>query len=171
MGNLFALAYNHPDQLAIGLTSNAALIISEDGAEVVGENAIINLDFSQATLALGDNGAIVVANGLLDSFAPGEKVEPGTINDLPQSPPATPLIQTLTPTTSPTLTLTPTSTPTLSPTPPPPTLTPTKTKRPTATPFPIPPPSDPVSLQWIVAFGVLIVVVILFGFLINRRRL
>lgn len=71
-GRLTALAYTHPDTVAIGIPDDAALEISKDGATVIGTNGVTTLDFSSATLDKGTNDAFVVANGLLDTFAPGE---------------------------------------------------------------------------------------------------
>jgi len=47
----------------------------------------------------------------------------------------------------------------------------TKTPQPTRAPQPTPPPSDPETTQLIAIFGVLLVVVILFGMVINRHRI
>ncbi len=171
-GHLISLAYTNPDILVVGLTENAGLIISENDPEAIGQNDIITLDFRRSRLAQGENGAFVIANGLLDLFAPGEHVAPEiAITDMQLTPPATPIVRTPTASPQPTWTLTPSAIPTLTFTPAPPSPTPTRTKRPTATPLPVPPPSDPKSLQWIVAFGVLIVVIILFGIVLNRRKL
>ena len=75
-GRLFALAYEHAEQPAFGLGANTALVITEVGAEVIGEEAVIALDLRMAARDLGDNGAYVVANGLLDVFVPGEAAAP-----------------------------------------------------------------------------------------------
>ncbi|NCP87546.1 MAG: cyanophycinase [Anaerolineae bacterium CG_4_9_14_3_um_filter_57_17] len=77
-GRWFSLAYNHPDLLAIGLNRDTALEITASGARVLGVNDILTLDFRSAALALGTNNGFVVANGLLDVFAPGEQVAPAT---------------------------------------------------------------------------------------------
>jgi cyanophycinase len=74
-GRLFALAYTHPQRLALGLSDDAALLITAKEARVLGEGVLFVLDLSQATLALGDNKQFVIANGLLDLFAPGEAVQ------------------------------------------------------------------------------------------------
>ena len=73
---LFALAYEHPVEPAFALGANTTLAITENGAEVIGEESIIALDLRKAVRAAGDNRAYIVANGLLDVYAPGEKVEP-----------------------------------------------------------------------------------------------
>ena len=143
-GRLFSLAYNQPDRLAVGLTQNSALEITRSGARAIGDNALVTLDLRNAALDLGTNDGFVIANGLLDVFAPAELVNPvnADVKAAPTRAP-TPVLPTLTPTP------TPTPTPTLTPTPIPPTLTPTPTSTatptstPTATPTPIP---DSISL-------------------------
>jgi hypothetical protein len=45
-----------------------------------------------------------------------------------------------------------------------------KNPRPTSTPVPIPPPPDPGSVNLMVFFGVIIVLIILFGVWINRQH-
>jgi hypothetical protein len=47
---------------------------------------------------------------------------------------------------------------------------PTRTPRPTSTPPTIPPPQDPGATRMMVGFGVLIVIVILFGLWLNRKN-
>jgi cyanophycinase-like exopeptidase len=71
---LVALAYAHPDTLAIGLNEETALEINVDGATVLGSNGVFVLDLRQATLDKGTNDAYAFANGLLDVFAPGEAI-------------------------------------------------------------------------------------------------
>lgn len=71
-GRLFSLAYTQPATVAFGVADNAALIVTNDGAVVAGDNVVISLDLRLATLALGKNQAFVIANGLLDVFAPGD---------------------------------------------------------------------------------------------------
>ncbi len=77
-GRWFALAYHHPELLAVGLNKDTAIEIRADGASVLGENAIFSLDLRFAQLALGDNEGFVITNGLLDIFAPGEPLQPET---------------------------------------------------------------------------------------------
>jgi cyanophycinase len=74
-GRLFSLAYAHPDLLAVGLTDNTALEINSDGATVLGVNGVFVFDFRSATLGLGENDGYVIANGLVDVFAPSETIE------------------------------------------------------------------------------------------------
>lgn len=73
-GRLFSLAYNHPSQLAVGITQDTALEIDKQGARVIGSSVVIVLDFKTAKLGVGDNRSFVVANGLLDVFVGGENL-------------------------------------------------------------------------------------------------
>jgi cyanophycinase-like exopeptidase len=71
-GRLFSLAYRRPDILTLGLSDDTGLLVTRDGATVVGDNAVITLDLRRATLDHGANEAFVIANGLIDIFAPGD---------------------------------------------------------------------------------------------------
>jgi cyanophycinase len=71
---LFTLAYEHRDREALAVGANTTLLVSHNGAEVLGEESVVALDLRRATLDLGLNGAFVVANGLLDVYAPGEQL-------------------------------------------------------------------------------------------------
>lgn len=75
-GRLFSLGYHQPDRVAFGIADNAALIVTADGATVAGDNVVVSLDLGSATLALGENQAFVIANGLLNVFAPGDMLTP-----------------------------------------------------------------------------------------------
>jgi cyanophycinase len=75
-GRLVALAYEHPDLPAFGIADDTAIEVNASGAIVVGTNGVVALDLRAAKLALGDNQAYVFANGLLDTFAPGEAMQP-----------------------------------------------------------------------------------------------
>jgi cyanophycinase-like exopeptidase len=184
-GRLFAATFTHPENPGIGLNLGSAIEIGPEGGSVIGDNVVISLDLRQARLSTGANDGFVIANGLLDTFAPGELLtyqsataSPATMITTQQAGQiavqnpvehaATPVLITATPTPLPTSTATasPTVTPTATRT-----HRPTRTPRPTATPPVIPPPSNPDTNQWMVGFSVLIVVIILFGMLINRRRL
>ena len=77
-GRLFSLAYNHPTNLAIGISRDTALEIDQLGARVIGNSGVFILDFRNARLELGDNRGFVVANGLLDVYAPGEELRVST---------------------------------------------------------------------------------------------
>jgi cyanophycinase-like exopeptidase len=75
-GRLFSLAYNHPEQPAFAVGGDTGLAITSEGATVLGAGTVIALDLRRAARALGGNEAYVLANGLLDVFAPGDRVEP-----------------------------------------------------------------------------------------------
>ena len=167
--NLLSTTFQHPDSLSVGLTADSGLIISEDGAVAAGSGPLVVLDFRRSILEQAADGNVVIANGLLDIFLPGERVVPVIANARARkSPPATPEIRTptatLPPTLTPTATTTATQTPTFTP-------VPTRTRKPSATPITIPPSANPLRKNWLVAFGVLILVIILFGLLWNRRFL
>lgn len=134
-GRLFSLAYNHPDVLALGLTSDTALELTADGARVIGDNAVFVLDLRTSQRALGTGDQFIFANGLLDVFATGDEVKPVTADT--QAQPvrlATPSIPTVTPTR----TITPSPTPTATRRPPTATPTATPTLEPTPSPTPVP---------------------------------
>jgi cyanophycinase-like exopeptidase len=169
--NWISLAYNQPELLSLGISENSAVELSRNRAYTLGENPVFVLDLRSATLESGTNNGAVIANGLLDVFAAKEIIMPVTADAdaIPASMP-TPIV--LTPTNTPI----PTTTPTLAPTPSPtstPTLIPTPTKKVKLTPTPliIPPPSNPGTRNIMVTFGVLIVMVIVIGILLNRRRI
>ena len=71
---LFALAYEQAAQPALALGAATTLAVTPQGTEVLGEGTVFALDLRRATLALGENSAYVVANGLLDAFAVGDEV-------------------------------------------------------------------------------------------------
>lgn len=73
-GRLFSLAYGRPDLVALGLNRGSAVEIGPDGAWALGQNVTVALDLRAATLTEGASRGMVVANGLLDVFAPGERV-------------------------------------------------------------------------------------------------
>ncbi len=73
-GRLFSLATSLPEQIALGLSDGAALMLNADGARVLGDGVLFVLDLRQAALDFGDNQQFVIANGLLDLFAPGDQV-------------------------------------------------------------------------------------------------
>lgn len=116
-GRLFSLAYNHPDLLALGLNKDTALEINSDGAVVLGENAVFVLDLRHATRKLGTNEGFIIANALLDVFAPGETLRPETADTQAlYTPVPTPLLPTPSPTPSPEPSATPTALPSATPT-------------------------------------------------------
>jgi len=112
-GRWFSLAYNHPDLLALGLNRDTAIEISADGTRVLGENGIFVLDLRTAQLALGSSDGFVIANGLLDIFAPGKPLQPSVADVNAQvTPAATPVMPTIAPTFTPSPAATATSLPT-----------------------------------------------------------
>lgn len=94
-GRWVSLAYNHPQLPAVGLNQNTAIEVTSQGATVLGKNSILVLDLSRADLAVGSNNGFVIANGLLDIFAPGDLVQPqpADVNTV-FTPQATPLLPT-----------------------------------------------------------------------------
>ena len=166
-----SLAYNQPEMLSLGISENTAVELSPTRAISIGEKPVFILDLRDATLDTGLNKEAVIANGLLDVFTPREIIEPviADTDSIPEAAP-TPIIHTPTITPLPTSTLTPS--PTLTPTTVP-TETPAPTQRIKATPTPliIPPPSDPGTRATMVSLGVFIVLVIVAGIWINRRRI
>jgi cyanophycinase-like exopeptidase len=168
-GRFFSLAYNAPKLMVLGLSLDSGIEVNAEKALVLGDNALITLDFGEANLAQGENQAFVFANGLIDVFAPGETITAQTAStELSPVEMPTPVLITATSTPYPTATSTPTLTSTPTPTR---THRPTRTPRPTATPLTQPPPSNPNMNQWMIAFGMMIIIVIIFGLLLNRRRL
>lgn len=101
-GRLFSLAYNHPELPAIGLNQNTAIEITSEGARVLGENGIYVLDLRHAQRTLGDNEGFVIANALLDAFAPGEtlRFDTADVNAVYQPQP-TPVLPTAAPSVTP----------------------------------------------------------------------
>ncbi|MFN8598591.1 MAG: cyanophycinase [Anaerolineae bacterium] len=161
-GQLFSLTYNHPEVVALGIANDTALELSVDGAQVIGDNAIVALDLRTSQRALGTDDQFIIANGLLDVFAPGDTVKPVTA-DIRAQPVriATPALPTLTPvpTLTPQPTLTPTSVPpTLTPTPTP-TLTPTPVIE--STPVPVDVASTPIFPIALVGGAIILLVVLL----------
>jgi cyanophycinase len=118
-GRWFSLAYNHPQLPAVGLNQNTAIEVTSQGATVLGKNSILVLDLSRADLAVGSQNGFVIANGLLDIFAPGDLVQPqpADVNTV-FTPQATPLLPTaevtFEPTVNATVTLPTISTPEVS---------------------------------------------------------
>jgi len=73
-GRLFSLAFTNPERVAFGVADDSALVIDADGAFVSGDNVVLSLDLRDAALDFGDNRAFVIANGLIDIFAPGDEL-------------------------------------------------------------------------------------------------
>ncbi len=185
-GRLISLAYHHHTLLGLGLNDDTAIEITSAGAVVLGSNGVISLDFRNSNLSVGENQAYIIANGLVDVFAPGDMVKPVIANENinPIQAP-TPLRPTDTPTASPTATFSPvppspTPTATITATPSPtPTETrapflgifkPTRTPRPTSTPLPIPPPADPKQSRPMILLSIVMVAIVLLAVWVNRKR-
>lgn len=159
-GRLFSLAYNHPDQIAIGLNANTALEITAEGARVLGENGVFVLDLRSAHLALGANNGFVIFNGLLDVFAPGERLqpEPADVNAV-YMPQPTPVWSALEPpapepTAAPTQTVPPADVPSATL----PTAASSPTPAPMASPAPlVQPPASMLPQFWGVLLGLLLI--------------
>jgi cyanophycinase len=162
-GRVFSLAFAQPELLVLGLNSGSALEITEAGARVLGNNAVLVLDPRPAQRALGTNEGFVIANALLDVFAPGDKVWPEAADVAAQVTPApTPILAAPTPT--------PAATTTESPTPLPPTPTAAvPTALPSATTVPTSNAATTVSVPiwaWLGGAGLVLVA----GFVWWRRR-
>ena len=170
-GSWISVAYNQPEMLSLGISENTAIELSPTRAVSFGEKPLFMLDLRDATIDTGSNNEAVIANGLLDVFAPHEIIDPviADTDSVPESAP-TPIIQTPTITPLPTSTRTPS--PSLTPTTIP-TETPAPTQRikATSTPLIIPPPSNPGTRATMVTLGVMIVMVIVVGILVNRHRI
>ncbi|MDZ4764080.1 MAG: hypothetical protein SGI73_05960 [Chloroflexota bacterium] len=73
---LFALEYNVPVG-TLGLSAGTMVAVSTNGAFVSppSGNGVYALSFANADLMVGDDDGLVVINGILDVFAPGEDIE------------------------------------------------------------------------------------------------
>lgn len=124
-GRLFSVLHAQPNFIGIGLNDLTALEIDPTGATVLGDDGIFIFDLRNAAVEVGSNKGLMIANALLDVFAPGDVVAPIPADVaavyLPQP---TPVIVATAPTVTPTSipptpTVTaPTSTPAPEPTPP-----------------------------------------------------
>ncbi len=87
-GEMFSLAYRHPELLSLGLPRDGAIEIDQDGARSIGDYAIFVMDFRKAVLGMGSNNNPVIANGLLDIFTRGQSITPqaADINAAPSTP-------------------------------------------------------------------------------------
>jgi len=74
-GRLYNLAAADPETLVFGISENTALVLSRDGASVLGERSVINLDGRQGTYLTSDNGALTALNVVMNLYAPGDLVE------------------------------------------------------------------------------------------------
>lgn len=154
-GRVFSLAYTHPAQVAFGLTQNTALEIGARGPVVIGRNVVLSLDLRAAQLALGANEGFVMANGLLDVFAPGDAVVP-VVADAGAQPERlpTPALPTPAPTPAPAETAAPTVTPASTPT-----AAPTTTTTPAVAAASAAPPASGAAAP-IAAIGLALVVIV-----------
>lgn len=165
-GGLFSLANLNPGLITLGMAEHSAIILRRDQTSVDGENIVVSLDLRNAFVGEAGSG-VRFTNGLLDVFAPGDKLEPRNA-DKSAAPvqPATPVIiyPSSTPTRTPTLTATPvpTNTPRFRP--------PTRTPRPSPTTPVSPPPRDPATSNLMIFLSLMMVVIVLLGVLINRPR-
>jgi cyanophycinase len=173
-GRFFSLAYVHPQLITVGLNRKSVIEISPDEAIATGDNVTFILDLRSASLELGTNQGFVIANGLLDVFAPSEIIRASTADvsfsplhaPTPNMPTLIPAIPTNTPTLYPTATSTQQPSPTITPK-----RQATRTLRPTNTPPVIPPAQDPIRSNWMVGVAILAVLVVIAGVWINWRKI
>jgi hypothetical protein len=178
----FRAAFDNPDLLTLSLAPESGLLILPSGATALGRAPVISLDLRAAAFPGESPSLLAFRGGLLDVFAPGDRLQPAVADSaaapivaatpfLSPTPSATPL-----PSATPTVTVTPTATSTITPAP---TIItgkgqgnarPTRTARPSATPVISPPPPDPDMTNLMLAFAGLAVAVVLVGVWINRGR-
>ncbi|MEJ5223701.1 MAG: hypothetical protein WHV44_04535, partial [Anaerolineales bacterium] len=65
-GRLFSTLHAQTAFIGIGLNDNTALEIGPDGATVLGDDGIFMFDLRNATVGLGSNNGLVIANALMD---------------------------------------------------------------------------------------------------------
>ncbi len=176
-GRLFSLAYTHPKLLAFGISDNTAIELTQHGAQVLGENALISLDLRRANFDRGNNHAFVIANGFMDVFAPQDRIVPEKA-DIHAAPirAATPIQHKptiLPPTISPTETLAPTNTIVTARWTPAQTVhsSPSRANRATPTPSEVPRVTDEWLLQSMILLAIISVIVILIGVWFNWDRI
>jgi cyanophycinase-like exopeptidase len=75
-GRLFALGQRTPHEPSVGIGEDAALVVSPQGARVVGDGSVAVLDGSHARYWTATNGAIGAVNTVLSTYAPGDRVRP-----------------------------------------------------------------------------------------------
>lgn len=73
-GRLYGAAYETPDVAVLGISELTAVRVNRQGGTVVGERSAIAVDGSQATWAVGSNGALAALNVWMDVLAPGDAV-------------------------------------------------------------------------------------------------
>ncbi len=74
-GRLASLIHADPDLVTFGIDRATALLITADGAEVLGDNGVLVIDGRYAELGEGDNDAIGAAWLIVDTYAPDETLE------------------------------------------------------------------------------------------------
>lgn len=165
-GRFYALAYDDPSRLTLGLTDDTALLLTPDSEPtLLGDNVLFTLDLHAAQLALGTNDGYVIGNGLLDVFAAGETVVPAMadVNAAPVPQP-TPDLSTPEPTPEapePTASPEPTAAPTAAP------------PAPTAasTPSPVAPETSGANrLPYVLGGATLLAALALVGFVLWRKK-
>jgi len=72
-GRLYAGITAAPDELAVGVAGDSALVLSPTGASVSGASVVV-ADGRSATTWTGANGALGASGVVLDVFAGGEEV-------------------------------------------------------------------------------------------------
>lgn len=75
-GRLYNLLYRDPGLLAIGIDVGTALEVTQAGAVVRGNSAVVALDGRYATFAVGSNGALGARWVVLNSYVAGDAVTP-----------------------------------------------------------------------------------------------
>lgn len=73
-GRLYGAAHERPDTAVLGISELTAVRVDRGEATVVGERSAIAVDGSQATWAVGSNGALAAVNVWLDVLAAGDRV-------------------------------------------------------------------------------------------------
>jgi cyanophycinase len=73
-GRLYGAAHERPDTAVLGISELTAVRVDRGGATVVGERSAIAVDGSQATWAVGSNGALAAVNVWMDVLAAGDRL-------------------------------------------------------------------------------------------------
>ncbi len=96
-GRLFSVLHAQPAVIGIGLNDNTALEIAPGGVTALGDDGVFIFDLRNASIDLGSNKGLVIANALMDVFAPGESVAPIAADaDAAFQPQPTPVISAAT---------------------------------------------------------------------------
>jgi cyanophycinase-like exopeptidase len=75
-GRLYNALYHDQNLLGVGIDVDTALELTETGAVVHGDRAVVTLDGRYGKFAKGSNGAVGARYVLLDSFIDGDSVAP-----------------------------------------------------------------------------------------------